>query len=166
MNVLLAIAELGVGGAERVVLELADALTREGHTVAVLAGPGALRRELPPAVDDHRLARVGRSKPRAALAAVGAAMVIRNVQPDVIHAHKVKVTAICAAGARLARHRGPLLTTFHGAAREAYGSAARILRRADKVACVSTDLARALVEAGRDRSRTVVIPNGIAPVAP
>ena len=31
---------------------------------------------------------------------------------------------------------------------------------------MSTDLARALVEAGRDRSRTVVIPNGIAPVAP
>jgi glycosyltransferase involved in cell wall biosynthesis len=166
MRVLLAIAELGVGGAERVVVELADALTSNGHAVAVLAGPGRLWRELPTAVDAHRLPQVGRSKPRAALAAVRTARAVRAVQPDVVHAHNVKVTAICDAGARLARHRRPLLTTFHGVAREEYGPAARILRRADRVACVSTDLAQALVAAGLDGPRAVVIPNGIAPVAP
>jgi glycosyltransferase involved in cell wall biosynthesis len=72
------------------------------------------------------------------------------------------VTAFGRAGSRLAGpRRPPLLTTYHGVPHEEVDAAARILRLADLVACVSTDLMEQLAERGIPAERLAVVPNGV-----
>jgi glycosyltransferase involved in cell wall biosynthesis len=53
------------------------------------------------------------------------------------------------------------LTTYHGVPHEEVDAAARILRLADLVACVSTDLMEQLAERGIPAERLAVVPNGV-----
>jgi glycosyltransferase involved in cell wall biosynthesis len=161
------ISEMGVGGAERVVVDLAlDAVARgdellllgkAGRNDEHLAGAGIARVALP----------TGRS-PRDLLRATGrTARATRRFGPDLIHAHNVKVTAVARFGSRLAgAGRPPLLTTYHGVPHEEVDAAARILRLADLVACVSEDLMEQLTERGLAPERLAVVPNGVPDPAP
>ncbi|HKZ14983.1 MAG TPA: glycosyltransferase family 4 protein, partial [Solirubrobacterales bacterium] len=129
MRLEFAISEMGVGGAERVVVDLArDAVGRgdkmlllgaPGHNDQDLAGTGVRRVALPTARSPLEVARaVGRT-----------ARATRGFGPDLIHAHNVKVTAIARLGSRLAGiRRAPLLATYHGVPHEEVDAAARILR--------------------------------------
>jgi glycosyltransferase involved in cell wall biosynthesis len=95
------------------------------------------------------------------VAALAAA--IRRVRPHVVHAHNVKAAAEAGIAARLARgpRRPAVLATFHGVLPAEYRSAARLLRAADAVACVSPDLAAGLRAAGLPGA--AVVRNGVPP---
>jgi glycosyltransferase involved in cell wall biosynthesis len=161
------ISEMGVGGAERVVVDLArDAVGRgdellllgaPGRNDGDLAGTGVRRVALPTARSPLEVARaVGRT-----------ARATHGFGPDLIHAHNVKVTAVARIGSRLAgTHRPPLLTTYHGVPHEEVDAAARTLRLADLVACVSTDLMEQLAERGVPAARLAVVPNGVPDAEP
>ncbi|HET6547364.1 MAG TPA: glycosyltransferase family 4 protein, partial [Solirubrobacter sp.] len=66
--------------------------------------------------------------------------------------------------ARLGRgpRRPPVVGSFQGVARGEYRAAARLLRSADRVACVSEELAAELARAGLPAERLLVIHNAVA----
>jgi glycosyltransferase involved in cell wall biosynthesis len=156
------ISEMGIGGAERVVVDLAlDAVAR-GDELLLLGAPGRN--------DEHlagtRIGRVslptGRTPLDLARSTGRTARATRRFRPALVHAHNVKVTAVARAGSQLAGlRRPPLLTTYHGVPHEEVDAAARILHLADLVACVSTDLMEQLAERGIPAERLAVVPNGV-----
>jgi glycosyltransferase involved in cell wall biosynthesis len=165
-RVLLSVAELAAGGAERMVVELAAGLRHQGDEVAVAADTGPFDRLLRDSgVERHVLPGRGRSPITAARAIRRLRVATRAFRPELIHAHNVKATGIAAlARARLHGPRVPLLATFHGVRRAEYRRAAAVLRRAELVACVSQDLLEGLARFGLRRDRMRVIRNAV-PVA-
>lgn len=168
MRILLTSPGMGVGGAERVVAMLAGELARRGHEVALAAPPGMRDADLAGvphvrlALDDH-----GRALAGAALTARQLASAVRRVRPGVVHAQNVKATMLSALAARAAGRGGvPVLSTFHGVLPAEYPRAARLLRAADHVACVSEDLRSRLVAAGVPAGRASVVHNAVEPIAP
>jgi glycosyltransferase involved in cell wall biosynthesis len=156
------ISEMGIGGAERVVVDLAlDAVAR-GDELLLLGAPGRN--------DEHLAGRgigrvslpTGRTPLDLARSTGRTARATRRFRPALVHAHNVKMTAVARAGSRLAGlRRPPLLTTYHGVPHEEVDAAARILRLADLVACVSEDLIEQLAGRGVPAERLAVVPNGV-----
>ena len=162
------IASMGmsVGGAERVVLMLAEGLRARGHAVAVSGAAGPLDDELGRLGVERLVLAERRRSPLGVLehaARIGAA--VRSWRPTVVHAHNVRMTAVAGLAARAARgpRRPPVVTTFHGIDQGEYGAAARILRAADAVACVSDDLAEGLRARRFPGARLLVIHNAAPP---
>jgi glycosyltransferase involved in cell wall biosynthesis len=88
---------------------------------------------------------------------------IREFSPEVIHVHNVKATGLVALARASQRSRPPLLATFHGVPRGEYGGAARVLRAARLVACVSRDLSEGLADRGFPAERLRIVPNAVTP---
>ncbi|MGH2968263.1 MAG: glycosyltransferase family 4 protein, partial [Solirubrobacteraceae bacterium] len=150
-----------VGGAERVVVSLAQGLLARGHAVGLSGLVGPLDDELAGlGLERLALAERGRSVNGAAGSAARLASMIRRWRPDVVHAHNVRVAGVAGVAARLGRgpRRPPLVATFHGVRRAEYRAAALVLRTADAVACVSDDLAAGLRRHGHPPERLLVIP--------
>jgi glycosyltransferase involved in cell wall biosynthesis len=163
MRVLLSVAEMATGGAERIVVELTRALRKEGDEVAVAADSGPFDRLLEGSgAQRYPVPGRGRSPLTAARAVLRVRSATRRFRPAVIHAHNVKATGVAAvAGLGSRGRRTPLVATFHGVRREEYRRAALILRRAHAVACVSQDLLEGLASAGLPRERMRVIGNAV-----
>ena len=164
MRILLSIAELSTGGAERIVIELAKAFEAEGDAVAVAAGRGAFDYLLEGSGPRrYAIAGRGRSPLRVGRSIVAMRGAAREFEPDLIHSHNVKATGIAAVASRTSprRLRVPLVATFHGVEQGEYRAAALILRAADAVVCVSEDLLEGLARAGLPRSRMRVIRNAV-----
>lgn len=164
MKVMLVSPSMGAGGAERVLALLAAGLVERGHEVALLAPHGLHDADLTGVPHIRRsLPYRGRTPYGAALVTAQLARVVRSLRPDVVHAQNAKMTAIAAVATRLARPlaRTPLLATFHGVLPSEYAKAARLLRPADHIACVSGDLRDALATAGLPLARTSVIHNAV-----
>nr|WP_246416583.1 glycosyltransferase [Nocardioides luti] len=163
------IAELGSGGAETVVDDLARHALAGGDLVD-LASDGGWRAD--------ELAREGAALVRLPLRSSDPADLARSVlrlrrhvrqaPPDVVHAHNVRATLAAHLGTRWPRRRPPLVTTVHGLDAGDYPRAARVLQRcADRVVAVSDDVAERLRAAGLPDDRLVVIENAVpAPVLP
>jgi glycosyltransferase involved in cell wall biosynthesis len=166
-RIVLVCPSMQFGGAERLVVDLAAQLAGQHHAVAIAAPAGPLDAEVAPGVERLVLDEAGRSPVGSARNAARLARFARRFGADVLHGHNVKATAVAAAAARLSgrRPRPPVAATFHGVAHAEYRPAARLLRGADRVACVSADLLDRLVAAGHPPDRLTVIPNavGVAP---
>jgi glycosyltransferase involved in cell wall biosynthesis len=163
VRVLHVIAELGSGGAEAVVEELALAQRRRGDDVAVLTSGGRREAVLREAGVEVVRAPLEARSAAATLRALSAAAAARRTRPDVVHAHNVRATAVAHAAVRRLRRRPPLVSTFHGVAEEDHAAAARWLRRcADVVVAVSQASAERLDAAGGPPG-TRVVPNAVTP---
>jgi glycosyltransferase involved in cell wall biosynthesis len=165
MRLMLVISEMGIGGAERVVLELARFATNRGDAVAVLADPGRLDRELEALGVTRAPLPHARTPPALARAALSGARLVRSFRPEVIHSHNVRVTALARAAARLGSPRAPapVLATYHGVPADEARRAARILRAAHSVVCVSSGLRDELLANGVPPDRVSVVENGVPP---
>lgn len=165
MRLMLAVSEMGVGGAERVVVELARSATDRGDEVAVLADPGRLDGELGALGVMRAPLPRGRTPVTLARAALSGARLVRGFRPDIVHSHNVRVTALARAAAHLGRprRRPPVLATYHGVPAEEARSAARVLRAADSVVCVSSGLRDELLGKGLPAARVTVVENGVPP---
>jgi glycosyltransferase involved in cell wall biosynthesis len=169
MRLLQVVAELRPGGAERIVLELLADARRHGDTVAVASAGGPWVDRLDPAVTHFDVPLRQRSMITTLAAARPMRAVLRNFQPDVVHAHNLRATVAVAAALATLLGRPRLLTTLHGVAPPDYASAARLLRMAGGhvVACAPA-VARSLQAAGFPTSGVEVIVNGagLRPPAP
>ena len=160
MRLLLAITELGLGGAEHVVLDLERGAASAGHAVLVAAAGGPLEER---ASSFARLPAKGRMPLALARSGRRLAAVTRSFRPDVLHAHNPRMTALATAAAAVPRGRRPqLLATYHGVPPGRARAAARLLRVADHVVCVSARLVEELEERGIPRRRLTIIPNGVS----
>jgi glycosyltransferase involved in cell wall biosynthesis len=168
VRLLVGIAEMGVGGAERVVVESLRSSVEHGDEAALLAATGPLDAEL--AGLPVRRWPLPKGRGRRALLGAGAtaARAVSSFRPEVVHAHNIRVTAIARLGSQLARPFGrpPLLVTYHGVPEAETQAAARILRLADAVVCVSSGLEEQLAANGVDCGRLSVIQNGVPDAPP
>jgi glycosyltransferase involved in cell wall biosynthesis len=159
------------GGVGRHVADLTTGLVERGHEV-FLCGPE------PPAgaIGPYRHMRLDLRRaiaPRSDAEAITAfATIVRDVRPEVIHAHSSKAGAIARLG-RLRHPRIPVIYTPHGYAfaghfsreleRSAYREIERALARlASRVVCVCEAEAR-LARAVSPAKRVRVVHNGIEP---
>ena len=158
MRTLTVIAEMGSGGAETVVADLAGHLVERGHDVRV-ASSGGWRADA--------LGRDGVRTLDVPLRAAGPVPVLRTASllraearrhpVDLVHAHNVRASVAARLGVRGA----PVLTTVHGLAEADYARAVRLLRRSDLVLAVSQDVADRLVVAGLPEQRLRVVENAV-----
>jgi glycosyltransferase involved in cell wall biosynthesis len=170
VRLLLVIAELRHGGAERIVVELAADACRRGDVVMVASGGGPWVQRVLEAGADHAVVPLQRRAALATLAGAGRlAAVIRGFQPDVVHAHNLRAAlAAVLALSRRGGRRSALLSTVHGLAPDDYRAAAWLLRLAGGgtvVACAPA-VGRALLDAGFPAGRLDVVTNGVAVQAP
>ena len=158
-------AAMGYGGAERVVVDLATHHGLEGFETAIIAPAGELDLDWE-RLGVHRVLtpHARRGSLELIPAAHAVARAIRAWQPDVIHAHNVKATALTLAARRVTSGHRPILTTMHGVAGRDISVSARILRRVDLVAVVSAAVREAVLSHGLDPERLRVIHNGVGAV--
>jgi glycosyltransferase involved in cell wall biosynthesis len=164
MKILLTTPSMEVGGAERVVTILAGHLAARGHVIGLAAPHGALDADMV-GIPHTRitLREDGRAMVGAMRSTVSLTGAIRSFDPDVVHAQNVKSAVTARAGATLARGRGrpAILATFHGVLPAEYRRAANLLRSADHVACVSSDLLARIIAAGLPARKASLIRNAI-----
>jgi glycosyltransferase involved in cell wall biosynthesis len=168
MRLQVVISEMGVGGAEKMVVECLRDGAAHGDELALLGAPGRLDGELQGLPVRRRGLPTSRSAP-ALLRSLGiVTRFSRGFRADLVHSHNVKVTAVARLGTQLAAPlaRPPLLTTFHGVPLEEEDQAVRLLRLADLVVCVSEDLKGHLEEKGFPPQKLAVIPNGVPDPTP
>jgi glycosyltransferase involved in cell wall biosynthesis len=168
MRLQVVISEMGVGGAEKMVVECLRDGAAHGDELALLGAPGRLDEELQGLPIRRRSLPTERSAPALLRSLTILARFTRGFRPDLIHSHNVKVTAVARLGGQIARplSRPPLLTTYHGVPLEEEDQATRLLRLADLVVCVSEDLRGRLEEKGFPSDRLAVIPNGVPDPVP
>jgi glycosyltransferase involved in cell wall biosynthesis len=161
VRILHAIQEMRMGGAERIVVELAGAVEDAGHVAGVASAPGVLTAEVsrwfPLPLVARRPARV----PAAALALERAR---KGLGATILHVHNPTM-AVLGGLVTLRGRRLPGLVSVHGVPDEDYGSAARLLRQAGLpvVAC-GPAVTEGLSAAGLDVAATIV--NGVGPPPP
>ncbi len=156
--VLMLINTLGVGGAERHVVTMANWLAARGVAVTVAAEGGDLVAELHASTQfvATPLRRVRADLP---LAARQVRAILRDRQPAVIVANSLAVTLI----ARVAQPRGrvPIVNIAHGWPDDRYQQVGPLLRVADVVIAVSPEVKAKLVAGGLDPKRCEVVLNGV-----
>ncbi|HET7417612.1 MAG TPA: glycosyltransferase [Solirubrobacterales bacterium] len=168
MRLQVVISEMGVGGAEKMVVENLRDGAAHGDELALLGAPGQLDEELRELSIRRQSLPTSRSLPGLLRSLGIVARFTRGFRPDVIHSHNVRVTAVARFGSQLALPAGrpPLLTTYHGVPLEEEEQAAKLLRLADLVVCVSEDLKGHLEEKGFPPHKLAVIPNGVPDPVP
>jgi glycosyltransferase involved in cell wall biosynthesis len=169
MRLLLVVAAMRHGGAERIVVQLAGDAVRRGDAVTVASAGGPWVEQVRAAGARHARVPLDRRSVPATLGAAGRlAVVVRRFRPEVVHAQNVRAAVAAAAALAVASpgRRPPLLTTLHGLAPQDYPAAARLLRLAgSKVIACAPAVGRSLLAAGFPAGRLEVVTNGVA-VAP
>lgn len=164
MKILLVITGLGVGGAERLVTNLAERFVAAGHEVvlAYFHGPAALK----PADSRVRLVDLGMiRRPWAVVQSLWRLRrLIREFQPDVVNSHLVHANILVRL-LRLITPMPRLVSSAHNTNEE---GRLRILayRLTDRLANISTNVSEEAVQAFIEQGalhcgRMVAIPNGI-----
>jgi glycosyltransferase involved in cell wall biosynthesis len=163
------------GGTAAHVAALAGGCLRAGAEVSVL-GPDAARQRFDPGLS-YLQAEIG-DRPRPAHDAAvlaGLRRQIRELRPQVLHAHGVRAGAFAALAlaprqTAAGRHSPSLVVTVHnappdGAARRAvYGALERLCaRRSDVVLCASDDLAERMRGLGAKTVTRFDVPANFAP---
>lgn len=163
MRVLQVVAELGTGGAEAVVLGLAEGMAARGHRTWVASDRGwrvPLLAEVPGV--DHVRVPLAPSSPVALAASAARLLAWAPGRPvDLVHAHNIRATLAAHPVARA--RRAPLVTTVHGLGAQDYPRAVRVLRRcSDLVVAVSGAVAEDLERAGLPTARVRVVENSVS----
>lgn len=164
MRLLLVVAAMRHGGAERIVVQLAADAARRGDAVTVASAGGPWVEQIRAAEVGHELVSLDRRSAPATLMAAGRlAAVVRRFRPEVVHAQNVRATMAAAVALARPGRRPALVTTLHGLAPADYPAAARLLRLAggEVIACAPA-VGRSLLAAGFPAGRLEVITNGVA----
>jgi glycosyltransferase involved in cell wall biosynthesis len=161
IRVMHVISEMGTGGAEALVVEMARRGADSGWHSAVASHGGRRVRDLAEARVPHFEVAIVRRTARGFFAARAAtARALRSFCPDIIFAHNVSATLVT----RLARPRVPVVTIFHGVTPSDYRNAARVLNVAsDRVVVVSDAIGMRLEQAGLRRVDITTIRNAVTP---
>ncbi|OYQ74960.1 glycosyltransferase [Wohlfahrtiimonas chitiniclastica] len=111
MKILYLITGLGLGGAEKVVVDLADQMVKRGHTVCIAYLKGNI--VVKPKSENVQMISLGLESPKKLLKALyNFRQLIRQFKPDVVHAHMVHAN-IFARLARLMCKIPKLICTAH-----------------------------------------------------
>lgn len=164
MRILHVFTDLGTGGVQKMIIQLAADAVSRGDAVTVASAGGPSEDPLREAGGAHATVSLGgRSASTTAVGGLRLASTMRRVRPDVVHAHNVRPALAARLAIMLCAPRTPLLTTLHGLAPRDYANAARLLRLAGgRVIACAPAVSRQLRAAGYPQHRLDVITNGAA----
>jgi len=154
---------LNNGGVERSTLEIAAALTAEGHRSLVISAGGRWVDALIAAGSEHIRLDIGAKSPRTLLRVPALRRVLRDLNADIVHVRSRLPAWITHFALRGLRPRPHLVSTVHGLNSPGWYSA--ILTRAERVICVSETVRRYVQQHYPDVPSEClrVIPRGIDP---
>jgi glycosyltransferase involved in cell wall biosynthesis len=163
-TILQIIPRLDAGGAERTVVEIADAIVKGGGRALVLTEGGRLASQVEAVGGEIGMFPAGTKNPvRLVANARALARIVGNERISLIHARSRAPAWSAMLAAR--RTRVPFVTTYHGAyaernaAKRLYNS---VMARGDVVIANSNYTARLLAQRyGTASSRIAVIPRGV-----
>lgn len=163
MKILYVVTGLGVGGAESVVVNLADKAKSQGHDVRIVYLTGAAN--LTPRNKDISLHSLGmRSSLDFFKAAIGLCQIIREYQPEVVHSHMVHANIL----SRLVRVfvRFPRLVCTAHSTNEGGFLRMFAYRITDKLADVTTNVSSEAAKAFESKGavpagKMISVPNGV-----
>lgn len=164
MHVLHVIDGLGLGGAERMLVDIANRTVADGHRVSVCVtrNPVTLQRELDPRIDVLLLERRHRISPRAFLQL---ARYIRESRVDVIHAHMRSSTAFVSLLRLVRAIRTPIVFHDHYGTIEVDPAVPAWFRIGHRVIAYYVGVYDMLTawarRAGMAAERSTTIPNGV-----
>lgn len=143
MRITYLINSLGMGGAERQALDLAERMAVRGHTVAVLTLLPRLPQEWPTGLPIHHL-DMSRTAQSFALGLSRARGFLRSFQPDLLHGHSFHANLL----ARLLKLQAPrtvVVSTVHNVYE---GGTRRMVayRLTDALACRTTAVSQAAAD--------------------
>jgi len=162
MRIAYMLTSLGIGGAERQVVALSEALKARGHAVALLVLEAERIEEWPTSVEVMRL-EMHKTPPGLVAGLAIARRLMRDFQPDLIHSH----TFPANMAARLLRlmYSAPVLSTIHNVYE---GSSARMAayRLTDPLCRCTTAVSHAAAERfirlkAVPKRKCLVLTNGI-----
>jgi glycosyltransferase involved in cell wall biosynthesis len=156
---------LAAGGMEQLAIRLAADAVEHGDSVVVASGPGVWTDRVGQAgaVYVALPATARHATVSAATATARLARCIRQVRPQVVHAHNVRAALLARLALASARHQAALIVTLHGLAHNDYRAANRMLRFAGgRVIACAPSVARSLRKTGFPDDRIDVITNGAA----
>ena len=165
MKIILVITGLGVGGAERQVIDLADEFFKGGHevTLVCLTGPVILRPESP----SIRLVVLGMSKSplRFFRAAIAFKKVIESFRPDIVHSHLVHANLFTRV-LRMWMKMPVLISSAHNTSEGAWWRY-MAYRVTDRLADISTNVSAEGVsvferKGAVGKNRMILVYNGIS----
>lgn len=158
MRVLHVIQELGVGGAERVVLTICEGASDAGHLSAIAAAPGPLG--VGSGIPQFPLPLIQRRPWRLVEGTLALHRAVRRWRPDIVHCHNPGMATLAALPTRRGR-RSAGLVSVHGVPEEDDRTAAMVLRAAGLpvIAC-GPGVASALAQQGVRVHATIV--NGVS----
>jgi glycosyltransferase involved in cell wall biosynthesis len=168
IRILHAIAEMGVGGAESMVVELVHGGSSIGWESAIASAGGVREQELVEAGFRrcYRVRATRRQVGRTLASAWDLRGAINDFKPDVVFAHNVGATAVAYTALLLTPSRAPLITVFHGVAADDFRVARMVLDALPNLlVSVSDATLRRLREAGLSRRDACVIRNAVTPLA-
>lgn len=166
LRVMLVINDMGFGGAEIQVADLARRLARRGHSVAVVVLARFLdfEAELNGAgVETHALGMsYGRPSLRGALRLMA---LTRRFRPDVVHAHLLGAAVMCRLARTCGAHIPFLITTSHSPFERSLARYA-VLGASDFLNDLSTNVCQAGIDefvarGAVRRDKVLLTPNGI-----
>ncbi|NID17551.1 glycosyltransferase [Luteibacter yeojuensis] len=162
MTVVQLIPALHSGGAERSTLEIARALVQAGHRSIVVSAGGRMVEQLEAEGSRHVTLPIGR-KSLATLFTVGKLRdLLRDVQPDIVHARSRLPAWVGWWAMRGLKPRPHFVTTVHGL--NTPGRYSAILMRGERVIVVSQTLRDYVLRhypREVDTARIAVVPRGI-----
>lgn len=163
MRIVFILNTLGIGGAERLVVSLAERMQARGHAVHIVTLLGACAEQWPTSVEVTHL-DVGRSPLSVTRAFLRAHALLGRLKPDVVHSHNFHGN-LFARGLKLRSPRLRVLSTLHN---EYEGGRARMLalRITDPLSAGTVAVSEAVAERALElgivpRRKCQVITNGI-----
>ncbi|MBE9076334.1 glycosyltransferase family 4 protein [Romeria aff. gracilis LEGE 07310] len=141
-------------GIVNVAVDLACLQAQAGHQVSIVSGGGEYETLLTQYEVEHFLLNQTRTWPNLARAAVQYRTIVRQVQPDIVHAHMM-TGVILARGLKLWSQYG-LVATVHNEFQEN----AKLMRLADRVIAVSQAVAESMQNRRMPAHKLRVVTNG------
>ena len=126
---------LDAGGVERSTLEVAAALAAAGHRSIVVSAGGRLVDELVREGSEHVALDLGRKSLATPFKAPALRALLRNLEPDVVHARSRLPAWVARAALAAWPKRPAFLTSVHGL--NSPGRYSGVLTKGDRVHCVS-----------------------------
>jgi glycosyltransferase involved in cell wall biosynthesis len=166
LTVVQLLPSLDAGGAERSTVEIATALSRQGHRAIVVSAGGRLVPALHAVGGEHHVLDIGSKRLATWLRAGALARLLADLRPDIVHARSRLPAWLAWRALKRSALRGThFVTTVHGLNRP--GRWSSILTRGERVIAVSETVKAHLLQhyPSLDRDRIRVIPRGIDPLA-
>jgi glycosyltransferase involved in cell wall biosynthesis len=162
VKVLHVIPSVELGGAERLLVELAQGQLSRGDDVTVASSGGRLEQDLQ-SVGARTIRIPLRERSLLTTLRASAALARRSLRPDVVHSHNVRAAVAAKLSVSRPRSGIPHVVTVHGISHGDSRLSARLLSVvADAVVAVAEAEARQLRSTGL-RIPVRVIPNAVSP---